>query len=95
MGWLRTLLLGDIGNRLDIGDNEDRIKHLRKAIKHHRQEKRGKDRSQDEAIVSLQAEVDDLKIALAAMGNLLVSKGLIQSAEWQHLLEAIDAESSS
>lgn len=29
MGWMRTLLLGDIGNRLDIADTEveiDRVK---------------------------------------------------------------------
>jgi len=23
MGWMRTIFLGDIGNRLDIGDAED------------------------------------------------------------------------
>ena len=28
MGWGRTLLLGDIGNRLDIEDTERDIAHL-------------------------------------------------------------------
>ena len=32
MGWARTLLLGDIGNRLDIGDAERDIEQLRKRV---------------------------------------------------------------
>lgn len=29
MGWLRTILLGDIGNRLDIEDSEQEIERLK------------------------------------------------------------------
>ncbi|MEM7576723.1 MAG: hypothetical protein AAF328_04530 [Planctomycetota bacterium] len=32
MGWARTLLLGDIGNRLDIGDVEQDLGHLRRRL---------------------------------------------------------------
>ena len=34
-GWMRTILLGDIGNRLDIADTEEDIRLLR----HRHQEK--------------------------------------------------------
>jgi hypothetical protein len=32
MGWMRTIFLGDIGNRLDIGDAEENISVLRRRI---------------------------------------------------------------
>ncbi len=33
MGWIRTILLGDIGNRLDIEDSEQEIERLKKAAR--------------------------------------------------------------
>ena len=52
MGWLRTMFLGDVGNRLDIQDNEHRIAKMQrqqlqgereKASKEHRKaDKKGK-----------------------------------------------------
>ena len=93
MGWMRTILLGDIGNRLDIGDNESKIRDMRRKISCNQSDKRATDRSQDQAIAVLQAEVDDLKVALGAVGNLLVGKGVLQAGEWQRLIEAVDAPS--
>ena len=95
MGWMRTLLLGDVGNRLDIGDNERRIREMRQLMRRNRSSKRATDRTQDQAITGLQAEVDDLKIALSSLGPLLVGKGVIQQAEWHALIDAIDERDPS
>lgn len=56
MGWGRTLLLGDIGNRLDIADVEVDVAMLKRelAISHET------DLSQDSVLQCLQKEVDEL-----------------------------------
>ena len=56
MGWGRTLLLGDIGNRLDIEDCERSISALRDTFT----DQSKVDRSQDEEIRELRREVDEL-----------------------------------
>ena len=33
MGWARTLLMGDVGNRLDIRDTERDIDHIRRELR--------------------------------------------------------------
>ncbi len=32
MGWGRTLLLGDIGNRMDIADTEEEIRRIKRGL---------------------------------------------------------------
>ena len=60
MGWGRTLLLGDIGNRLDIQDTEQDIAQLKQQMAG----ALGKDLSQDEIIRELIAENAQLKLYL-------------------------------
>ena len=48
MGWGRTMLLGDIGNRLDIDDVERDVRNIRRDM----ETKFRADMSQDEAITS-------------------------------------------
>lgn len=88
MGWARTLLLGDVGNRLDIGDCEADIRELKMALMqmHH------EDQSQDVELVRLRRENDELKLTLAAVVRLLTSKGVVSAAEVGRMVEAIDAE---
>lgn len=88
MGWGRTLLLGDIGNRLDIEDTEQDIAHLKREIAgaFH------KDMSQDQKINALVAENAELKLYLAAIVRLLVSKGAVSNEELKGMVQAIDAE---
>ena len=75
MGWGRTLLLGDIGNRLDIADTEENIDRLkRKMAKVFRN-----DMSQDEKMEVLVRENAELKLYLAAVVRLLLAKGYCQS----------------
>ena len=88
MGWGRTLLLGDIGNRLDIEDTERDINHLRGQISLSVR----KDMSQDEQIQALAAENAELKLYMAVIVRLLVSKGLVTSSELEAMVTAVDAE---
>jgi len=86
MGWARTLLLGDIGNRLDIADNEERVSRLRSDL----HSKRRKDASQDAAIDRLVSENDQLKLAVAGLVRLLVDKGVASEAEIESLVRQMD-----
>jgi len=81
MGWMRTVFLGDIGNRLDIEDNESRIRRLRSAQRRRDSEKRQKDASQDAAIEDLQSRVEDLTLAVGTLSRVLVARGVATEEE--------------
>lgn len=88
MGWGRTLLLGDIGNRLDIEDTENDIASLKQKMAgaFH------KDMTQDKKIDVLIAENAELKLYLASVVRLLMTKGTISPDELRAVVEAVDAE---
>ena len=88
MGWGRTLLLGDIGNRLDIADAEREIEHLKREIagSFH------KDMSQDEVMRRLVAENAELKLYFVSLVRLLTTKGSISREELQSVVASVDAE---
>ena len=91
MGWGRTLLLGDIGNRLDIADTERDIEALK-------QELRGAvlgEMSQDAKINALVWENAELKLYLASVIRLLVTKGMIAPEELTAVVEKVDGEDGS
>jgi hypothetical protein len=88
MGWGRTLLLGDIGNRLDIADTERDIEGLKREVAGAFQ----KDMSQDEMIRQLVAENAELKLYLASLVRLLVRKGSLSRDELQAMVASIDTE---
>ena len=86
MGWARTLLLGDIGNRLDIADTEQDIGEIR----HELAAKRNLDESQDDAIRRLQEESQQLEICVAALVKTLQRKGVFTAEEVSNLVRLID-----
>ena len=86
MGWLRTLFLGDIGNRLDIADTERDISRLRGSLR----SKRRKDASQDAAIQRLEHENDQLKLCVGSLVRLLVAKGHVSEQELVAIVDGID-----
>jgi hypothetical protein len=88
MGWGRTLLLGDIGNRLDIADTERNLEDLRRELAGSYE----KDLSQDETIQKLVRENAELKLYLAALMRLLIRKGAISKEELAAVVTAVDAE---
>ena len=88
MGWGRTLLLGDIGNRLDIEDTERDIAHLKGQIAGTFE----KDMSQDQKIEALARENAQLKLYLASVIRLHLAKGHISQEELEAMVASIDAE---
>jgi hypothetical protein len=91
MGWARTLLLGDIGNRLDIEDTEREITKLsRKIFKASLI-----DMSQDQKIDTLLKENAELKLYLVSVIRLLTAKGTLSREEIKAMVEAVDAEDGS
>lgn len=88
MGWARTLLLGDIGNRLDIDDVEQDVE----SVKRHLQDQRAIDYSQDEALRRLQKENDDLKLCLSGLLRLLVSKNVVTTEELNRFVNLVDPQ---
>ena len=88
MGWGRTLLLGDIGNRLDIADTERDIASLRRRLR----SKAGTDQAQDKRLEALEIENDQLKLYLASLIRLLVSKGTLSHDELAAFVDIIEPD---
>lgn len=91
MGWGRTLLLGDIGNRMDIADTERDIEYVKGWL----QKNFDKDASQDEKISFLINENAELKLYLAGLMRLLLSKNVIDKSELEQFINLVDAEDGS
>ena len=88
MGWGRTLLLGDIGNRLDIADTEDEIRRIRREL----ERSSSKDVSQGQTIQALQQENMELKLYLSSLIRILANKNILTYEELNRMVGLIDAE---
>ncbi len=88
MGWARTLLLGDIGNRLDIEDTERDIRELEKKLR----DRTRKDREQDRELADLRAELERVQLSLAALLRLLVGKGVLTRGELEAFAGALEPD---
>ncbi len=86
MGWGRTLLLGDVGNRLDIGDCERDIASLRSKLRQNTRQ----DISQNEELQNLRRELDEVKLCLGSLTRILTANGLIDAAELARFAKVID-----
>ncbi len=85
---MRTILLGDIGNRLDIDDAEKSISQV--ASKQRRTESQL--RAKNVRIDRLTAELSQQKLAIQALTRFLVSKEMISEDELNAFIEKVDAE---
>jgi Tfp pilus assembly protein PilO len=87
MGWGRFLLLGDLGQQLDLSDQRREMRDLRAEL-------RRTQRSQADAttLAELRAENDELRLYLTALMRLLATKGVVTREELEQIVEAIDAE---
>ncbi len=88
MGWARTLILGDVGNRLDIHDCEEDIKILKTSL----MEIHTDSQSQDEELLKLRRESDQLKLYLAAVIRLLAARNVLTVEQLQKMVNIIDSE---
>ena len=88
MGWGRTLLLGDMGNRLDISDCEEDIRTLKQSLMEMHQE----GQAIDGDLHAVQMENNHLKLYIAAIIRLLISKNVLTKEEIKSMVDIIDAE---
>jgi hypothetical protein len=90
MGWGRMLLLGDIGQQLDLKDQQSDLEELRTGISIERAMREGA----DEIIGRLRRENDELKLYLAALVRLLLAKKVVTVDEVKRIVETLDGEDS-
>src|SRR5262245_2814085 len=88
MGWLRYFFLGDLGQQLDLADQKEEIDALRRQL----QSRPSGDRSANQRLESLQRENDELKLYLAAVLRLLITKRVATVDEIRELVNLLDRE---
>lgn len=86
MGWGRMLLLGNVGQQLDIGDVENAVTEMQSAFL----ENQRTDLDQARSIAALKRENQDLKMYLATLIRLLVAKGVLKPEEIEATVNAIE-----
>ena len=91
MGWGRYLLLGSLGQQLDIEDQKAEIGSLRFQLSRGRSS--GDD--VDPRLEQLQAENDELRLYLFAVVRLLVAKNVVTMDDVRQVVAAVDAEDGS
>jgi hypothetical protein len=80
------MLLGNAGQQLDIGDLENAVGQMRTDFA----QKDQLDREQGRDIAHLQNENRELKLYLATLIRLLLSKGVLQQEEVETIVSAIE-----
>jgi hypothetical protein len=91
MGWGRYLLLGDLGQQLDLADQKAEIANLRAEIRRSRSSASGS----TGLLEQVQAENDELRLYLAAVIRVLLAKRVVSIDELRQIVDAIDAEDGS
>jgi hypothetical protein len=91
MGWARTLLLGDIGNRMDIADTERDVADVRRLLRDRQQY----DASQDEVIRRLRTENEQLEMGFAVLVKTLEGKGVLSKYEVERLVRLVEDDEAS
>ena len=91
MGWGRMLLLGNVGQQLDIDDLNEYINKATAELS----ENAALDREQSAEIARLQAENKELKLYTLGLVRILRAKGVLSETEINQLVLAIDDPRSS
>lgn len=86
MGWGRMLLLGNIGQQLDISDLAGEINGMQSAFL----ENQEIDLQQAKGIAELRNENRELKLYLATLIKLLVAKGVLKTEEVEAIVREIE-----
>lgn len=86
MGWGRTLFLGDIGNRLDIADAEREIA----SIKHELTRLYREGMTTEEQLERLIQDNAELRLYLASLFRVLMSKSIISKEEVEQMVQNVD-----
>ena len=92
MGWGRMLLLGNLGQQLDIEDQRQEIQNLRARVQ---SESRQAAQSIELRLDALEKENDEMKLYLAALVRYLAAKGTLDLSDFAKLVDEVDAEDGS
>ena len=87
MGWMRTLFMGDIGQNLEIEDLEQRLNQIR-------DERTQTARTKERQLEALQEETHELKVRLAVLIKLLVTKNVLTAQEIASMIAVLEPEDS-
>ena len=93
MGWGRMLLLGNVGQQLDIGDLARDVNQLARELDRVDQNVLAGHRTEQDvgrALDRLEAENQELKLYLAAAVRLLVAKNVVTADELRAIVDEID-----
>lgn len=90
MGWGRMLLLGNIGQQMDLDDQQRQIEDLQRQLAR----VRGQNPSGDVGgrVAQLEREVDELRLYIAALIQYLARSGALDQAAFAKLLDTIDRQ---
>ena len=86
MGWGRMMLLGNVGQQLDIGELETAVTEMQNAVIDNQRT----DLDQAKSIATLERENRDLKLYLATLIRLLVARGVIKPEEIETVVRAVE-----
>ncbi len=86
MGWGRMMLLGNVGQQLDIQDLENAINQMQADVA----QAQNLERTEEQSLDELKRENHELKLYLATLVKLLVAKGVIRQEEVDTAVQAIE-----
>ena len=86
MGWGRMMLLGNVGQQLDIQDLESAIHEMQSEF----EQTQNSERTQERSIAQLERENHELKLYMATLVRLLVGKGIIKQEEIDAAVRAVE-----
>lgn len=92
MGWGRMLLLGNLGQQLDIEDQRRELQSLRSRV---RSESRAAAGDIELRLDILERQSDEMKLYLAALVRYLAANSKIDLNEFAKLVDEVDAEDGS
>lgn len=93
MGWGRMLLLGNVGQQMDIGDVQAELSSLRRQLNGLNQwgnANTGVDRKQNDRIKELEQANDDLRMCVATLARIMLAKGIVTADELGRVADVID-----
>lgn len=90
MGWGRFFLLGNIGQQLDLQDRQRELDEVRGQL----DSQWSRDRTQDSQIKAQWTEIQELKLYLTSLVQLLTRKGVVTQAEIEEIVEMVERSSA-
>ena len=87
MSWGSFLLVGDMGQQLDLTAQGEELGRLGRSLA----KRRAKDLDQDAEIAALAQENLNLKLGLAALVRLLAARGVVRAEEIADLVHVLDS----